>query len=141
MIGKALGTAARWLFGGSAADTIRATGEAVDAATTSDQERMSEQRQENASARTFAAPGTHGTRFDVLVDGLNRLPRPLIIFYVFGGIVGWWPLADLSRVDPLWLLAGMAIMGFLFGGRLLTKDVPAAVLQVIEAAMRMKRKG
>lgn len=134
MIGRALS----WLFGSSASDTVRAAGEAVDSATTSDQERMSEQRQENDSARQFAAPGTHGTGFDVLVDGLNRLPRPVIIFYVFGGIVGAWPLADLQAVDPMWIAAGASIMGFLFGGRLLTKDLPGAVLQVIGALARRK---
>lgn len=139
MIGKALSRAAGWLFGGSAADTIRATGEAVDAATTSDQERMAEQRQENESARRFAAPGTHDSGFDVLVDGLNRLPRPLITFYVLPGIVGAWPLPDLGRVDPLWLLVGASILGFYFGGRLLTKDVPAAVLQVLAALSRKGR--
>jgi len=135
MIGRALS----WLFGSSVSDTVRAAGEAVDSVTTSDQERMSEQRQENASARQFGAPGTHGTGFDVVIDGLNRLPRPVIIFYVFGGIVGAWPLADLRAVDPLWLVAGASIMGFLFGGRLLTKDLPGALLQVIGALA--KRKG
>ncbi len=85
------------------------------------------------SARQFAAPGTHGTWLDVLVDNANRLPRPVITFYIFGGVVGWWPLADLSKVDPLWLQAGGAVLVFWFGGRLLTKDLPAAVLAVLRA--------
>ncbi len=91
------------------------------------------QQRENASARSFAAPGTHDTPLDVIVDAMNRLPRPVITFYVFGGIVGWWKLPELSSIDPLWTQAGGIILTFWFGGRLIMKDLPAAVLSVLRA--------
>lgn len=123
-----------WLFGSSAAaDTVRAIGDAADKLTTTDEERGAQQVSDNASARAYAAPGVHNTWFDVFVDGLNRLPRPVIALYVFGGIAGAWRLADLSRVDPLWLAVGAAVLGFYFGGRFLTKDLPAAVVNAVMA--------
>ena len=120
-----------WLVGGSASGVIHAAGEAADKLTTSDEERMTAQGAENASARAFAAPASHGTLFDVLVDGLNRLPRPVVTGYIFGGIAGWWELPDLSQFSPEWLYAGGTVLGFWFGGRLLSRDLPAAVLKIL----------
>lgn len=129
-----------WFVGsGSAADTVRAVGDAADRLTTSDDERATAQLAENVNARAFAAPGVHDTAFDAFVDGCNRLPRPVVTFYVLGGIVGAWPLADLTKVDPLWIYAGATILFFWFGGRLLTKDLPGAVLKVIEALLSPRR--
>lgn len=128
-----------WLLGsGSAADTVRAAGDVADKLHTSDEERAAAQLAENVSARGFAAPGAHGTMLDVVIDGLNRLPRPVVTGYVLGGIAGGWSLPDLTKIDPLWVMAGGTIMGFWFGGRLITRDMPSAVLRVIEALRARK---
>lgn len=79
------------------------------------------------SMRQFAsefAVARHG-RFDRLMDGLNRLPRPLLAF----GTIGLFIVAMIDPVwfstrmqgislvpDPLWWLMG-AIVSFYFGAR------------------------
>jgi len=70
------------------------------------------------------------TWFDVLVDGLNRLPRPLMVLAVFGLLV--W-----TAIDPVWMTTVFAawaiippglwaiigvIVSFFFGGRAQIKD-------------------
>lgn len=130
MRARVLGRLISWLAGGSGG-VIAAAGNAADKLTTSDEERMTAQGAENANARAFAAPVAHGTWFDALVDGLNRLPRPVVTGYVFGGIAGWWTLPDLSQFSPEWLYAGGSVLGFWFGGRLLSRDLPAAVLKIL----------
>lgn len=88
---------------------------------------------DRASARSFAAPGVAVTRWDRLVDNANRAVRPVVSGYVFGGLAGAWPLADLSAIDPRWLAVGATILGFWFGGRLLARDIPAGIVAVLSA--------
>jgi hypothetical protein len=65
------------------------------------------------------------TWFDVLVDGLNRLPRPLMVITVFGLLI--WTAIDPIRMAEvftawaiipagLWAIIGV-IVSFFFGGR------------------------
>ncbi len=65
------------------------------------------------------------SRFDQLIDGLNRLPRPLLAFGTIGLFVDAMVAPDafalrmrgLAQVpDPLWWLLG-AIVSFYFGAR------------------------
>ncbi|KIT17275.1 holin family protein [Jannaschia aquimarina] len=67
----------------------------------------------------------HRTRFDAVIDGLNRMPRPALAFGTLGLFV--YAMADprgfsermegLAYVpEPLWWLLG-AIVGFYFGAR------------------------
>ena len=78
------------------------------------------------SARRMAI-ASHNTWFDVLVDGLNRLVRPWITVWLFGGLVGWWTLPSPGQVDPFFLNAFYTILVFWFGGRAVLKDLPKAL--------------
>ena len=78
-------------------------------------------------AREFGRPAT--SRFDRLVDGLNRLPRPAMAFGTLG-LLGsamtspeWFAarMQGLALVpEPLWWLLG-AVVSFYFGARHQTK--------------------
>lgn len=67
------------------------------------------------------------TKWDSFVDGLNRLPRPIIAFMVIGAII-WAPINPIKfnivmqsyAIVPMWLAAifGQVILLF-FGGRML----------------------
>lgn len=81
-------------------------------------------------AAEFVAPACR-TWWDSLVDGLNRLPRPLLVLGVFGMLV--WTVVDpifMARVftawaiipTPVWGLM-MVIMTFYFGGRQQVKSL------------------
>lgn len=68
-------------------------------------------------------------RFDRLIDGLNRLPRPMLALGTIGLFISamsdpvWFTqrMAGLSHVpEPLWWLMG-AIVSFYFGARHQTK--------------------
>ncbi len=79
------------------------------------------------TAEFRSAPGDAGrrSRFDQLVDALNRLPRPILAFGTIGLFVDAMvaPEAFALRMrglalvpDPLWWLLG-AIVSFYFGAR------------------------
>lgn len=74
-------------------------------------------------ASEFAAPKKHW--FDGLMDGINRLPRPLLALGTIGLIISamvdpaWFAarMVGLAAVpEPLWWLLG-TIVAFYFGGR------------------------
>ncbi|MEM1101956.1 MAG: holin family protein [Pseudomonadota bacterium] len=80
-----------------------------------------------ASLAQFAAEFAHPrrARFDVFIDGLNRLPRPAMALGTIGLFVAamvdpaWFAarMAGLAHVpEPLWWLLG-AIVSFYFGAR------------------------
>ncbi|OWU83857.1 carboxylesterase [Oceanicola sp. 22II-s10i] len=94
---------------------------------------------ENAEAGAQRAAESHGaaleqfaaefrparSRFDILIDGLNRLPRPLLAFGTIGLMISamtepaWFAerMQGLALVpEPLWWLMG-AIVSFYFGAR------------------------
>lgn len=77
------------------------------------------------SARAMQLP-THGTWFDSLVDGLNRLVRPVVTYWIVGGLVGFWRLPSLGSVDPIMMNIVWTVLTFWFGSRMLFKDLPAA---------------
>jgi len=101
-------------------------------------ERMALSQQDLASLQQFAAEfheRAGRTWWDSLVDGLNRLPRPLITL----GILGFFVLAPLAPVrfleiaqayqmmpDGFWALLGI-IIAFYFGGRMQLKGQDMAV--------------
>jgi hypothetical protein len=69
--------------------------------------------------------------FDQLVDGLNRLPRPLMTFGVF--VILMLPVYDIVLATevftawsiipgPVWAVFGV-IVTFFFGGRMQTQDI------------------
>ena len=76
--------------------------------------------------------------FDSVVNGINRLVRPVITFAAFGMVA--WPMIDPASYKPridalrlipieLWTLVGV-IMAFWFGSRSVFKDRPAARIKV-----------
>jgi holin (3TMs family) len=101
-------------------------------------ERMALTQQDLASLQQFAAEfhdRTGRTWWDSLIDGLNRLPRPLITL----GILAFFVLAPLQPVrfleiaqayqmmpDGFWALLGV-IIAFYFGGRMQLKGQDMAV--------------
>jgi hypothetical protein len=101
-------------------------------------ERMALTQQDLASLQQFAAEfhdRAARTWWDSLIDGLNRLPRPLITL----GILAFFVLAPLQPVrfleiaqayqmmpDGFWALLGV-IIAFYFGGRMQLKGQDMAV--------------
>jgi hypothetical protein len=89
------------------------------------------------------------TWWDSLVDGLNRLPRPMITFSIIG--IFLWALVDpLGFViymdamhvvpDELWLM-WLTIVAFWFGGRLVSQDLakPKVTREQIELATKIAK--
>jgi len=76
---------------------------------------------------TPAPPGTSRTWFDSVVDGINRLVRPTVTLFLFGGVAGFWSLPTTGEVDPIVLAWVGTIMVFWFGGRALFKDLPGVI--------------
>ena len=83
-----------------------------------------------ASARAMVVPA-HDTWFDALVDGLNRLPRPVITGWVIGMLFGWVPEpVHLQTLSPMTLNIIWTVITFWFGSRVLFKDIPAMIKSV-----------
>jgi len=123
-----------FLFGGKsdkglveqAADAVErfAPGQVKQAEMAIDALKAGDESQKNAQALHLVG---HSTWFDVLIDGLNRLVRPLFSFWAFGvmaGIIGTAHLADIPAAawNIIW-----TIIGFWFGQRILFKELPAAI--------------
>ena len=70
------------------------------------------------------------------IDLFNRLIRPFVTMWLIGGFSGWWILPDTQSIDPVWFQIFMIVITFWFGGRVLLKDLPAAV----GAILKMKRR-
>jgi hypothetical protein len=117
-------------------------------------ERMALSEQDMASLAQFAAEfhaRTGATWWDSFVDGLNRLPRPLITL----GVLAFFIIAPLQPVrfleiaqayqmmpDGFWALLGV-IIAFYFGGRMQLKRDDMAVkggaLQVAQEILAIRR--
>ncbi|HJX19131.1 MAG TPA: hypothetical protein VJ437_13190, partial [Acidiferrobacterales bacterium] len=109
------------LFGGgtieAGAAAVGKVADVADKAFYTGQERARDDADDVAGARAFAAPGAGGGGwFDGLVDGLNRLVRPGVTVWIFGGISGAWSLPDTTKADPFWLSMFLVVMLFWFGG-------------------------
>lgn len=80
-----------------------------------------------ASARAMQLP-THDSWFDILIDGVNRLPRPVITFWVIGILIGWVPEpVHLIVLSPITLNIIWTVISFWFGSRMIIKDIPSAI--------------
>ena len=80
------------------------------------------------SARKHDAPMDSGVRWlDGAVNGVNRLIRPWVTITVIGSLFGYWNLPPPQNVAPEYWIMIQIILGFWFGGRLVTKDIPAAL--------------
>lgn len=108
-------------------------GKIVDAADKlhySAQERGEDDVKDTTEARAMTAP-SHGSWFDVLVDGFSRLVRPGVTLWLVGGFIGWWTLPRIETISEYWQNIFMIVLTFWFGGRAILKDLPGAI-----AAMR-----
>ncbi len=83
---------------------------------------------------------SHDSWFDIFVDGLNRLPRPLLTLWLIGVLYNWWPTPNLELVHPIILNIMWTIITFWFGSRIVMKDVPAAIAVYNSIKKRRKQK-
>lgn len=144
----------KWIFG-SGRNVIAETAEVFRVNAEAGAQREADYAQ--AALAQHAAEFQHARkgRFDRFVDGLNRLPRPLLVvatFLLFASAM-FDPLWFAERMqglalvpEPLWWLAG-TIVAFYFGGRFQVKNqefqmsaaqTAAAVPQVIESIKRLR---
>lgn len=80
------------------------------------------------SARQHDQPMKSGLRWlDGLVNGVNRLIRPCVTLWIFGGLADMWTLPDPATVPAEYWDMALIVTGFWFGGRALFKDLPAAL--------------
>lgn len=81
-----------------------------------------------SAARNFQAQKMGDTWFDVLVDGLNRLPRPLFALWAFCELSGILPVPPgLNTMHPIVLNIIWTIIGFYFGVRTISQDLPKII--------------
>lgn len=98
----------------------------ADKAIDTSQERSERDAKDLDSARALPL-NTHDTMFDVLVDGVARLVRPFVTFWLIGGFIGWWVLPRVETISEYWQNIFMLVLTFWFGGRAILKDLPAAI--------------
>lgn len=113
------------MFFGGGRNVIVETAEVFRANAEADEDRAATQKA--AAMRQFGAEFRNArvARFDRFIDGLNRLPRPLMAFGVLGLMVAamadpvWFSqrMVGIAVVpEPMWWLMG-AIVSFYFGAR------------------------
>lgn len=88
-------------------------------------------QEKSVSDNAFIATTVSNTSIDIF----NRLIRPFVTVWLIGGFSGWWKLPDTQSIDPVWFQIFMIVITFWFGGRVLLKDLPAAV----SAILKMRR--
>ena len=113
----------KWLFGGGGVEKVA---DVADKAFHTAQERSQEDQKDLESARSMQL-FTHGSAFDILVDGLSRLVRPGVTLWMIGGFIGWWPLPKIDDISEYWQNIFMLVLTFWFGGRAILKDLPQAI--------------
>jgi len=112
-----------WLFGSGGANKVL---DVADKAFYTAQERSEGDAKDLDSARAMVAP-SHSSSFDILVDGFARLIRPSFTVWLLGGFCGWWALPKPESIDPYWYSVFTIVVTFWFGGRMILKDLPAAL--------------
>jgi hypothetical protein len=79
------------------------------------------------SSRAHDSPVANGGFLGNLANGLNRLVRPVVTIYILGGLFGFFDPQLNNEIDPWFLAQGEKIIIFWFGGKVLLKDLPAAI--------------
>ena len=93
-----------------------------------------------ASARGLKL-NSGSTWFDSFVDGLNRLVRPVMTFWVFGILTGMLGIpAHLADIPPMLWNIIWTIVTFWFGSRMIFKDAPKMLLWFKERKEKNVRK-
>lgn len=98
--------------------------DAADELYLSDEERQTIDQKDLASARNMQS-ASGGTGFDILVDCMARLVRPSITLWLMGGLIGWWTFPPIESVSQFHQSLIYLCFTFWFGGRAITKDIPA----------------
>lgn len=127
-----LGKAAGLLFGGSSkGGLVDSISDTVDkwnpSATTLHKMSIEDQQAGDSSQESARSLKLRGgsTWFDSLIDGLNRLVRPVLTFWVFGILTGMLGIpAHLLDIPPMLWNIIWTIITFWFGSRMVFKDVP-----------------
>ncbi|PID95864.1 MAG: carboxylesterase [Alphaproteobacteria bacterium] len=122
------------VFGGGLLSGASKAVETVGGVFAPNSEAEAERRAEfkQAALAQFGAEFQHPRKgwFDRFMDGMNRLPRPLVTLGVFALFTSamFWPIWFAERMqglalvpEPLWWLAG-TIVAFYFGGRFQVKS-------------------
>ena len=128
---KWLGKLAGSLFGSSDKGLVGDISDAVDrwspSATTRHKMSLEDMKAGDSSQESARGLVLRGgsTWFDNLIDGLNRLVRPVLTFWVFGILTGMLgiPTHLLSIPPMLWNII-WTIVTFWFGSRMVFKDIP-----------------
>lgn len=107
------------------------TGKTVEKITDMADDAVFTSQEKAESDNKFLSETTANTSIDIF----NRLIRPFVTVWLIGGFSGWWQLPDTKSIDPVWFQIFMIVITFWFGGRVLLKDLPAAV----GAILRMRR--
>lgn len=94
-----------------------------------------------ASAREMILK-SHDSWFDVFIDAANRSVRPFFTYWALGILIDWWAAPDIDNINPFILNVIWTIVGFWFGGRMLFKDLPKAMIayQVAKVNRKPKKK-
>lgn len=80
-----------------------------------------------ASARSMQQ-ATHDDIFNRIIDGISRLPRPIIAFWAIGQLFGILvPPTHLSTLNPIVLNIVWTVVGFYFGIRTISQDIPKLI--------------
>ena len=126
------------IFGGSDKGIVEQVSDVADkwvpSATTQHKMEIEDAKagdESQASARSMVIP-SHDSWVDVIVDGMNRLVRPLMTYWVVGILWGWVRPPDLSNIHPMMWNIIWTIITFWFGSRLIFKDIPALISWVKE---------
>lgn len=125
------------LFGSGAGDAVTAVATVADEAIYTTQEKAEADSADTTAARAFAAPGQGRGYIRDLTDAANGAIRPYVTVWLLGGFSGWWKFPDPGAIDPFYLQLLLIVLTFWFGGRVLLKDLPAAVAAML--ALRRRR--
>lgn len=102
-------------------------------------ERLELEKEDADAVRGMLDSYIHGTWFDALVDGINRLVRPGITIYLCVGFDGRLiQLPDPTQVDPFWQTCFYLVLTFWFGGRMIMKDLPQAIMYFSKMRKKLK---
>ena len=114
-----LASVGKFFTGGAAGEIVKVGDEFILTA----EERMRIDQKDLESARGMQLKG-HSSPFDIAVDALSRLVRPVVTFWLMGGLMGFYTFQDIKNIPPFYQSLIVIVLTFWFGGRAIMKDVP-----------------
>lgn len=128
----------KWIFGGSSsgksvAETVADVadnykpGEVTKHNMSIEDQKAGDDSQNSARQMVLLSGGDNW--FDIAINGLNRMPRPIVTGWVICILFGWVNEPEhLLNLNPITLNIIWTVITFWFGGRLLVKDIPTAIM-------------